>query len=332
MRVGIYQDLRNPPRWRKPWDEVYATGLARIERAEALGLDMVWFSEHHLFEDGYLPQPLVYAAAAAARTSRIRFGTAVALAPLRPAIDYAEQAAIVDLISGGRFELGLGAGYRIPEFEHFGADVTQRYGALEACLAEIRRLLDEGVVTPPPKQDPFPLWAGVGGPRGARIAGRAGTGLLTFKPDVVAPYLEGLEEAGHGAGAARLGGLAMMVVTKDPEAAWHRVKDNFGYQMDSYTRYGAEGREQPGSRRLADMTTVDPDALRSKGPDMSLPNVDCVTPEECVRRLTEWLDGLPVSDVYFWDSLGGMADEVVDEHIELLATEVRPAVAQLGMI
>src|SRR3954468_9174984 len=122
MRVGIYTDLRNPPPWRRDWAGHYARVLDRIVEAERLGAGSVWLSEHHLFEDGYLPQPLTFAAAIAARTSRMRIGTAVLLAPLRPAGQIAEEAAIVDLVSEGRLELGLGSGYLPDEFAAYGAD------------------------------------------------------------------------------------------------------------------------------------------------------------------------------------------------------------------
>src|SRR5690349_4941501 len=110
MKVGIYFDLRNPG-GQRPWPDVYGSALETIEEAERLGADSVWLTEHHQFDDGYLPQPLVFAAAVAARTRRVRIGTAVVLAPLKPAVELAEQAAIVDILSSGRLELGLGAGY-----------------------------------------------------------------------------------------------------------------------------------------------------------------------------------------------------------------------------
>ena len=122
IRVGIYLDLRNPPRWRRPWRDHYSRSLELCAEAERLGADSVWCSEHHLFKEdgGYLPQPLTFLAAVATRTSRVRLGTALVLAPLRPPAQIAEEAAIVDLLSGGRLELGVGAGYRIPEFTAYG--------------------------------------------------------------------------------------------------------------------------------------------------------------------------------------------------------------------
>ena len=71
MNVGLYFDLRNPPPWRRDWQRVYAFTLELCEEGERLGAHSVWVTEHHLFEDGYLPQPLTYAAAIAARTRRL---------------------------------------------------------------------------------------------------------------------------------------------------------------------------------------------------------------------------------------------------------------------
>ncbi len=102
VQVGLFFDLRNPVQWARPWSELYGRTLELLEGAEAMGLRSAWFTEHHLFDDGYLPQPLTFAAAVAARTSRITIGTGVLLAALRPAPLVAEEAALVDQLSGGR--------------------------------------------------------------------------------------------------------------------------------------------------------------------------------------------------------------------------------------
>src|SRR6478752_6498184 len=149
MRVGIYLDLRNPPAWRRPWARHYGRWLEIVEEADRLGTDSVWLSEHHFFEDGYLPQPLTFAAAVAARTTRARIGTAVLLPALRNAVQLAEEAAIVDLLSDGRLDLGVGAGYRVPEFDAFGAAASRRYRLVEERVNEVRALWAEGRTTPP---------------------------------------------------------------------------------------------------------------------------------------------------------------------------------------
>ena len=153
MKVGVWFDLRNPPGWRQDPARLAAFTLELCEEAELLGADSLWFSEHHGFEDGYLSQPLTFAAAAAARTTRVRLGTGILVAPLRKTAQLAEEAAVVDLISGGRLELGLGAGYRVPEFELFGTDFTARYRILDQQVSELRRLWGDGGLIPAPGQD-----------------------------------------------------------------------------------------------------------------------------------------------------------------------------------
>jgi alkanesulfonate monooxygenase SsuD/methylene tetrahydromethanopterin reductase-like flavin-dependent oxidoreductase (luciferase family) len=330
MKVGISLDARNPPLWHQPWSDLYASLLEGCEQAENLGIDSVWLTEHHFFEDGYLPQTLTLAAAIAARTARIRIGTAILIPGLRSALEVAEQAAIVDLVSDGRLELGLGAGYRVPEFEAFGQDIRRRYELLEERAVEIKRLWEGGGFTPPPVQANAPLWIGAHGPRGARLAGKLGAGLMSFSPRVLEPYQAALERAGHGAAMARLTHVANMIIADDPEAAWHRIAPHLAYQWSSLARYGAEGAERGGGTQVAAVLqdvpeAVDPDTLRSEGPAMSPPAFDVVTAEEAIRRIRLWLADLPAHTVYFSRSIAGMPADLAERHVELLAAEVAPA-------
>ena len=336
MDVGLYMDLRNPPRWQRPWHEFYAHALDTVEAAESMGIESIWLSEHHLFEDGYLPQPLTFAAAIAARTTRMRIGTAVLLAPLRSAIDVAEQAAIIDLISGGRLELGLGAGYRGPEFELFGQDISKRYLLLEKRAEAIKQLWEGGGFTPPPIQEQAPLWIGANGPRAARLAGRLNAGMLTVARKAQQPYRDALVASGHSVEEARLVAPANMIVSDDPESAWQRIKPHLAYQWGSYARYGAEGDgASSGNRGTVSISTigddVDPDSMRSAGPKMIPPAFDVVLPDEAVRRIASWLGDMPVRRVLFWHSIAGMPDDLADRHVELLATRVAPALAEVGV-
>ena len=143
MRLGLYYDLRNPGAARS-WARVYAAALDRIGWADDAGIGAIWVTEHHGFADGYLPAPLTFCAAIAARTRRARIGTAVVVSPLIPPPALAEQAAVVDILSDGRLELGLGAGWRAAEFAAFGADYARRYQALEHAVRALPRLWDSG--------------------------------------------------------------------------------------------------------------------------------------------------------------------------------------------
>ena len=325
--VGIYFDLRNPPGWRRPGAEVYRRALELSARAESLGATSVWVSEHHLFEDGYVPQPLTFLAAAAARTSRVRLGTAVLLAPLRTAVNIAEEAAVVDLLSGGRLELGLGAGYRAPEFELFDADRAARWKTTDARVRELRLIWAEAAVTPLPVQLPVPLWLGYQGPVAARRAGKMGVGLLSLRPHLYGPYLEGLLAAGHPESAARTAGMIHAVISRDPERSWPRLKPHLSYMWDSYARYGVEGTAE------AVPPPIDADQWRRLPEDAgSLPRFMIATPADAAARINRHLAGRPIQEVFFWTSIAGMPDDLVDEHVELVCRELGPRLTEVDWV
>ena len=146
MDVGLLFPFRNPPQWRTPWPQFYAEQLKQTQIAEELGYDTVWLTEHHFAEDGYSPSLLPIASAVATLTSRVRIGTFLLLLPLHNAVRVGEDAATVDIISNGRFDMGFGQGYSPSEFEGYGIPRKQRASLLEEGIEVIR-----GMWT----QDPF---------------------------------------------------------------------------------------------------------------------------------------------------------------------------------
>src|SRR5262247_1247182 len=116
--------------------------LQECERAEAAGFDSIWLGEHHNNPVLY-PAPLIGLAAIASRTRRVRLGTGVLLLPLYHPLAVAEEGAMVDMISGGRFILGLGAGYAPEEFSAFGISIKERGRRLEEGATLVRRLWTE---------------------------------------------------------------------------------------------------------------------------------------------------------------------------------------------
>jgi len=319
VKVGVWFDLRNPPAWRQEPSRLYGFTLEMCEESERLGADSVWFSEHHRFEDCYLPQPLTLAAAAAARTVRVRLGTGILIAPLRKTAQLAEEAAVVDIISGGRLDLGLGAGYRAPEFDLFGADMGARYRTLDAQVGELRRLWGAGGVTPPPVQRRLPIWLGYLGPRGARRAGLMGEALLSPSAESWPHYRDGLAEGGHDPATARMAGGVQAYVTDDPERDWPLVAPYIAYQQDTYRRYMVEGTDQPVPR------PVDPDRLRARGPGRgSLSYYLFGTPEQVAAGIREHTASAPVETVWLWGSVAGMPEDMVARHVGTICTRLRP--------
>jgi alkanesulfonate monooxygenase SsuD/methylene tetrahydromethanopterin reductase-like flavin-dependent oxidoreductase (luciferase family) len=317
----VYINMRNAPEWQRPWTRHYGQWLERIERAEGLGADAVWLTEHHFFDDGYLPQCWTFAAAIAARTSTVRIGTAVALLPLHSALELAEQIAVVDVISGGRVEPGFGVGYRKPEYLAFGGDFKHRYGVYASRIQELRQLWGEEpgstrTVTPPPVQKPMPLWGGFGGPTGARLAGRLGLGLQSVDRDLLQPYREGLVEGGHGAEQARMSAQMEFFISDDPERTWAEISRHVLYRWHSYNRYMFEG-----TKRESDPPQhFDTEAVAKR--------FVIGTVEEVAAAVLERVRDLPVTDFYTWSDYPGIPDEMVDRHLELTFTKLAPLVRE----
>ena len=112
LTFGYIYDFRNPPQWHRPSEQLYAEMLDLIAWSESAGFAEAWIPEHHIASDGYMPSPLIAMAAIAARTSKIRIGSGIALAPLYNPVRFATDCAVLDIIAGGRIDLGLAIGYR----------------------------------------------------------------------------------------------------------------------------------------------------------------------------------------------------------------------------
>lgn len=163
----------------------YRLAAEQIAHAERCGLDSAWVAQHHFHEhEGGLPSPLVFLTHVAARTSRIRLGTGILALPLEGPIRVAEDAAVLDLLSGGRLELGIGAGGNASAFAAFGLDSEDRSGLFARNLAELRAALGgrplAGGDTLYPTRPSLDgrVWQATFSPTGGARAGEAGDGLL----------------------------------------------------------------------------------------------------------------------------------------------------------
>ncbi|WP_433183378.1 LLM class flavin-dependent oxidoreductase [Actinoallomurus sp. CA-150999] len=120
--------------------EVYDYQLEIAELCEELGFDGIWVAEHHFRDYGLVPNIFTLLSYLAARTERLRLGTGIVVLPLHNPVHIAEEAAMVDLLSGGRLEMGIGRGYQSVEFESFGVDLGEARERFNEALDMITAL------------------------------------------------------------------------------------------------------------------------------------------------------------------------------------------------
>ena len=333
MRFELSFDLRNPPWSGKPFDRFYADFLDLVEWADGQGFERIGLSEHHFVEDGYLPSPFVAAAAVAARTKKVRICISLVLLPLKHPVQTAEDGALVDIISGGRFELMVGAGYRNEEYEGYGISIKTRPGRMEEGVEIIKKCwadetfshegrywtLKNVNVVPKPVQKPRPpIIMGGASPASARRAARIADGYSPVSARLSEFYREELRAQGKDPGPippadAPRPPRNFLHVAKDPEAAWKIVGPHAMHTANSYAEFAA------GLRHGPFQAVENPDDLLGKGTD------EVLTPEQVVELGKAMEAADPAGAVLsFRPLMGGMPSEEGRRCLELVVSEVMP--------
>jgi alkanesulfonate monooxygenase SsuD/methylene tetrahydromethanopterin reductase-like flavin-dependent oxidoreductase (luciferase family) len=339
VRVGLLYDLANPPEWNRNPGELYSYELEQAIRAEQLGIDGIWVTEHH-FTYGYICSPLVFLAALAPRTTSVRLGTAVLLPHLYHPVRLAEDVAIIDVLSNGRVELGVGIGSVLQEYETFGVDPKERVSTLRE-IVEILRLAWTGeefsyhgkhfdlgpiTITPKPIQQPHPpILGGAISIAGAKRVGRWGLPLQWIDREIGEAYLEAFAGSGLPPEQASIDGYINLFVCDDPAATWDAVRQYYRYQFSRNILYGLRAVDPAGNVMDHPLPTEDDiESMRALGMFFFM------TPAEAIEEIDRRTRGLPVSGLICHNRISGMPDELSERHVELMATVVKPAVENFG--
>jgi probable F420-dependent oxidoreductase len=280
--VGLFTG-QIPPDSSRPFTREYREIIDLARLAETLGFDSAWVSEHHGAGDGYMSSLLPTLAAFAAATDRIKLGTGVMLAPFHHPLRLAEDAATVDLISGGRLILGLGMGWREEEFRMFGVPLAERVRRTSEAVEILRRAwtgerfsfegrvysLDQVRVTPVPESGGPPIFLGGSVERSIKRAGRLGDGYIRTRSGGVDRMREDLKlaedaarEAGRDSERLAFAQLQNAFVWEN-EKAWEIVHDGAAHQIGVYGGWAAGG-DTPGKEFV--VAPVEDDRLRKLTP------------------------------------------------------------------
>ena len=331
IRFGMWYDFRNPPAWKRPYDQLYNEIIDQIVWGEENGFDDIWLSEHHFIEDGYSPSLLPIAAAIASRTKKIHIGTSVVLLPFHNPVRMAEDAATVDVISGGRFELGVGVGYKVEEFESFAISSKERGARTNEGLEIIRRLWEgetltfegkyytvtKAKLTPEPIQQPRPpIWVGGFTPPALRRAAKYGDGYIGVGPlkEAYERYVTALEKVGKSTTDIRLaGGYFWLIPSEDPDKTWNEAAEHVRYQVNAY----AEWSEKAGMPLFPKVP--DTDALRESG------LFQVVDVDTCIQMIRDYALETPLTHYYSWTLPPGLPASWIQPHLELFTGKVIPA-------
>ena len=329
LRFGVAHDFRCPPGSAYALQDVYAQTFEQLRMLDGLGLDLVWFSEHHFVEDGYLPSFVPVAGAAAAVTQRMRISTDIALAPFYHPIRLAEDLAVLDQLSGGRMELGLGLGYAPHEFRAFGIPISRRVSLTEECIdilklawsgerfsyAGKRYSFDDVLVTPSPVQPGGPpLWTATTSPASVERAVRHDTHVLPqgVRSLVLDRWRNKSREAGHDPDGHRVGIIRSVLVTDDPERDWPPLREAERYRMRVYGRF-AEEAGQGGKAVFMEEGRINQRII--------IGDV-----ETCAAELTAFIVDHGFTDVVTWGSAPGLLPAALTPSMERFAAEVVPRV------
>jgi probable F420-dependent oxidoreductase len=339
MKFGLGQFTLQIP----PWDprdpaRLYADTLELAGLAEQRGFDQFWLAEHHGASDSYNPALLPFLSAVAARTERLQVGTAVMLAPFHNPLRIAEDAAVLDNISGGRLNLGLGLGWVPEEYRMFGVPTAGRGKRLEEFVEVLRGAwtgerfshagrfypLEDVLVRPAPVRS-IPIYLGGGTPPALARAARMADGHFppsTGTPETAverAREMLALRSELGVAGPYRFGMFLPIGIGSDADEGWARIRDGIMHTRGSYAMWGQGARDVTGAR---DEAAKWEEAVRS--------GCVCGSPDEIVAALApaaRELEGMGFADVFISAILAppGVPFDSAAEAVELFAAKVIPA-------
>ena len=350
MRFGTFYFFQAAPGQRH--EDIIRGELEQIVWSEELGFDEIWLTEHHFINYGLSVDPATLAAAAASRTQRIRIGLAAAILPFHHPVRLAEQMALVDIISNGRLDVGVGRGNRPMEFRGYRVPQEESRDRFDEAVEIMRRAwteerfsydgrffkVPEMSVIPKPVQRPHPPLYQVcvtkDGIENTALRGWPMLNSVLFGPvdQLIANrdiYVDTLKKAGRGADEvksllARWGVSRQIYVAETDARALAEAKDAELWYQESFRNFVVPDRLeeahpslQPAFRAMAErLSKITWEGLVAETLAFGSPDT--------VARHIEVMRDMGVGQVMCWMNFGGLAPDKVRRSMELFAREVMP--------
>ena len=314
--------------------QFYQEALEEVVHAEALGFDSVWMEEHHGVKEHYWPSPLTVLAGFATRTSRVLLGTDILVFPFYHPVRLAEDVALLDIMSGGRFVLGTAIGYKPDEFALYDTTLEKRGARFEEGLHLIKALWTDDNVTfkgnyytadnvclePKPLTKPYPpIWIGGWGKLTLKRAATMADNWLPGPTADLNRLLEGKQQflanrtaAGHLDPIAEWP-LTRDVIIADSDAEARELAER--HIMISYRQEYAGGWKHPfiDSSVATDLSGLMRDRFIIGGP------------EECIAQIKRFVDTYGMTHLICRLFFPGLPHTHIMRELALLAQEVMPA-------
>src|SRR5713226_7824358 len=347
MKFGIFYEHQLPRPWGPDSEHrLLQDSLTQIELADGLGYDYAWEVEHHFLEEySHSSAPEVFLGAASQRTSKIRLGHGIMQLPTSHPIRVAERASVLDVLSGGRVELGLGEAQGPVELHPFGRRVRDKRDVWEeAVRALIPCFTQDSVafhgrffdfparnVIPKPYQKPHPpLWVACSNIATIGSAGRWGMGALGFQfvsPEAARAWvneyywnltqrLDKLADYPTNPNIAMVS--AFMCAPTDEEAQAKAA--GWTFFMFCLSHYGKHGMAEPGK---GNMWQLYQEWRHTPKAQETLKAGLIGSPETIRRRLREF-EAARVDQVILLNQTGRTPHEDICSSLELFAREVMP--------
>ena len=317
-----------------------------LAASEELGFDSLWANEHHFDAyGGIVPSPPILLSALAQRTKRVRLGTSVIVLPLHNPIEIAEQMAMIDLMSNGRVELGVGRGFVHYDYERLGIPLDGAQDRMKEALAFILKGWQGGKIShegkyyrykdmelwPQPQQKPHPpVWLSCSGtPASFEFAAQQGFSILTVVYRGIEPliklnqlYRDTWDAAGHKKGGWRISAHYQVVLSENRDEAKQicakALRRYTGAITHTLDRAEADRAYEADTRQQINEDLKNIDRLVEEC------RVIAGTPDDAVRILTRAHDLMRFTSCDCTFYFGGISFEEAQRSQRLFATEVMP--------